>query len=235
MLKQVASRVGLAAIAVAAISTGGMWETTAVASDHSEAPLVKEDSTVDLTDLYVFESGGGKTTLIACWDGLSLPGGAPPFSQDDFNPDALFAFHIDNAGPDGELDGVADLVIYWRYGQNNAGDWGIQWQGIPGSESLGEFVVGPVESVFEAGDGTSVWTGKADDPFFFDALGYLDLLNTGELIVDDDPLTLAFDNTADSLAGANVKAAAIELDTELLQDADEPGPIQVWITSARKD
>ena len=39
MLKQIGSKFGLALIAAAAISGGGLWETTAVASDHDEAPL----------------------------------------------------------------------------------------------------------------------------------------------------------------------------------------------------
>lgn len=223
MLKQIGSKIGLAAIAVAAISTGGWWETTAVASDHDEAPLVKADSTVDLTDLYVFGSGDGKTTLIACWDGLNLENGDAPYSQGPFNEDALFAFNIDNNG-----DNEADVVIYWRYGSNANGDQGVQFEGVPGA---GANISGAVETVFTDDNGTSYWTGTADDPFFFDAGGYLNTLQDGSLFDETDQLQ--FDGS-DFLAGNNVKAAAVEIDTALLQDADDPGPIQVWITSAEK-
>ena len=39
-------------------------------------------------------------------------------------------------------------------------------------------------------------------------------------------------NSRDFLAGLNVTAAAIEIDTSLLQDGD--APMQVWATAARK-
>ena len=39
-------------------------------------------------------------------------------------------------------------------------------------------------------------------------------------------------NNRDFLAGLNVTAAAIEIDTSLLQEGDDP--IQVWTTAARK-
>ncbi len=227
MRKQIVSTMGLAAFAVAAISGGAVWldTPTAIASDHSEAPAVQADVTMDLTDLYVFGSAEGKTTLIACWDGFDVDGEAP-FAQGPYNEDALYTFHIDNSGPDGELDGVADIEIYWRYGTDQEGNVGIKWEGIPGADAA---VIGAIEETFEAGDGTSVWTGMADDPFFFDVAGYLNILQDGSLF--DENGDLQFDNTRDFLEGYNVKAAAIEIDTELLQDADAPGPIQVWITS----
>jgi hypothetical protein len=75
--------------------------------------------------------------------------------------------------------------------------------------------------VFDAGDGARVWSGRADDPFFFDALGYLETLDTG---------TPAFMSTRDFLEGLNVTAAAIEIDTALLGD----GQMQVWATAARR-
>jgi len=214
MQKHMRTKGRLALLAMAAICGGGWWATTVSASDHDEAPLVKLDAAQDITDLYVFDSGGGTTTIIVCWAGFndSRP---QPDSEGLYDEDALYTVWVDNNG-----DNEADLGIYWRYGRNDAGDVGIRWEGVPGAD---DFVSGPVESVFQAGDGARVWSGHADDPFFFDAQGYLDTLATG---------TVSFMSSRDFLAGWNVTAAAIEIDTTLLQDGAEP--MQFWVTAARK-
>ncbi len=214
MHKNMRSKSGLALVAMAAICGGGWWATTVLASDHDEAPLVKEDAAQDITDLYVFDSGGGTTTIIVCWAGFndSRP---QPDAEGVYDADALYTIWIDNNGDNG-----ADHAIYWRYGRNAADEVGIQWTGIPGAEPT---VTGPVESVFEAGDGARVWSGHADDPFFFDAQGYLETLDSG---------AVSFMNNRDFLAGLNVTAAAIEINTALLQDGDSP--MQFWVTAARK-
>jgi hypothetical protein len=214
MHKTSRSKGALALTAAAAIGAGGWWATTVSASDHDEAPLVKMDAAQDITDLYVFDSGGGTTTIIVCWAGFndSRP---QPDAEGLYDGDALYTIWVDNDG-----DNVADHSIYWRFGTNSAGDVGIRWEGVPGAD---DFVSGPVETVFDAGDGARVWAGHADDPFFFDAQGYLETLDTG---------TLSIVSNRDFLAGLNVTAAAIEIDTALLQNGDEP--MQFWTTAARK-
>lgn len=215
MHKNMRSKTGLAAVAVAAICGGGWWASTVLASDHDESPLVKADAAQDITDLYVFDSGGGTTTIIVCWAGFNdsrpQPDEAPLFDND-----ALYTIWIDTNG-----DEEAEHAIRWRYGQNALEEWGIQWEGIPGADPL---VSGPVETVFDAGDGARVWTGHADDPFFFDAQGYLEALDTA---------TVSFMNTRDFLAGLNVTAAAIEIDTDTIQE--DALPMQFWVTAARRE
>jgi Domain of unknown function (DUF4331) len=214
MHKNMRSKSSLAVVALAAVCGGGWYATSVVASDHDEAPLVKEDAAQDITDLYVFDSGGGTTTIIVCWAGFndSRP---QPDAEGLYDENALYTIWVDNNG-----DNAADRAIYWRYGRNAAGDVGVQWEGVPGAD---DFVSGPVETVFAVGDGARAWSGHADDPFFFDAGGYLDTLATG---------AVSFDSTQDFLAGLNVTAAAIEIDTALLQDGTEP--MQFWVTAARK-
>lgn len=225
MRKVIAAGIGAALVAAAALSGGAPFETpAAIASDHSEAPATQEDSSLDLTDLYVFGSADERTTLIACFDGLSLPNGEAPFAQGAYNQDAIYTFNVDNDG-----DNAPDIQIHWRFGEDQEGNVGVQWLGIPGA---GGEIVGGVEEVLDAGGTARVWTGTADDPFFFDAGGYLATLGNGSLFVTaGDPASGLHWTKADFLAGFNVKAAAIEIDTALLQDADAPGPIQVWITS----
>lgn len=214
MHKNMSSKLGLATIAVAAICGGSWWASNVLASDHDEAPLVKMDAAQDITDLYVFESAPGKTTIIACWAGFNDSRPQPDDSA-VYDGNALYTIHIDN-----DNDNVADHKIYWRYGANAQDQYGIQWEGIPGADPL---VSGPVETVFEAGTFARVWTGHADDPFFFDAGGYLSTLDTGNL-------TFSKDN--DFLAGLNVTAAAIEIDTDVL--VGKSPTMQFWVTASRK-
>lgn len=213
MSKNIRSKGGLAVVAAAAICGGAWGATSVLASDHDEAPLVKEDAAQDITDLYVFDSGGGTTTIIVCWAGFndSRP---QPDAEGVYEENALYTIWVDNND-----DEEADHAIYWRYGRNNAGEVGVQWEGVPGAA---DFVSGPVETVFAVGDGARTWSGHADDPFFFDAQGYLETLDMGAPV---------FDSTRDFLEGLNVTAAAIEINTALLQDGDSP--MQFWVTASR--
>lgn len=221
MRLQLKSRTAVAAALVASGIGFVAWEATLYASDHSEAPRVQADAAQDITDLYVFESptNPNNTVIVVCWAGLSvdpdhLQGlGEPASTEGLFDPAALYTIHIDN-----NADNVADIKIHWRYGTNAAGDTGIQWSGIP--ETSGA-VVHAVEEVYEDASGMKLWSGHADDPFFFDAVGYLTTLDTG---------ALSFDNTRDTLAGLNVTAVAIEIETSKLGQ----GAFQVWTTASRK-
>jgi hypothetical protein len=204
----------LAAIAVAVACGGGWWATTVLASDHDEAPLVKLDAAQDITDLYVFDSGGGTTTIIVCWAGFN-DSIEQPTTEGVYDENALYTIWVDNNG-----DNEADIAMYWRFGRNENGDVGVRWENVPGSL---DNVSGPVETVFDVGEGARAWSGHADDPFFFDAQGYLETLDTG---------TVSFMSSRDFLAGRNVTAAAIEIDTALLQEG--AAPMQFWSTAARK-
>src|SRR4030095_14554624 len=129
--------------------------------------------------------------------------------------DALYTVWVDN-----DQDNEGDIAIRWRFGRNANGDVGVRWEGVPGAIDK---VGGPVETVLDVGEGARAWAGHADDPFFFDAQGYLETLDTG---------TLSIVNNRDFLAGLNVTAAAIEIDTSLLQEG--AAPMQFWATAARK-
>jgi hypothetical protein len=213
MHKNMNSNLGLAAVAIAAICGGGWWASTVLASDHDESPLVKEHAAQDITDLYVFESGAGKTTIIVCWAGFN-DSRMQPDDKALYDAKAMYTIYVDN-----DLDNEPDHQIYWRYGANPQDQFGVQWEGIPGTDGP---VSGGVETIFDAGDFARVWTGHADDPFFFDAGGYLATLDSGKP---------EFNSMNDFLAGFNVTAAAIEIDTDIL--AGGPNPIQVWVTASR--
>src|SRR5688500_14110941 len=159
---------GLALVAMAAICTGGWWASTVSASDHDESPLVKLDAAQDITDLYVFDSGGGTTTIIVCWAGFN-DSRMQPDTEGLYDEDALYTIWVDNDG-----DNESDIAIRWRFGRDAEGNVGVRWEDVPGAL---DNVAGPVEEIFDVGKGARVWSGHADDPFFFDAQGYLETLD----------------------------------------------------------
>ena len=124
MHKNMRTMGGLAVVAAAAITGGAWWATTVSASDHDEAPLVKADAAQDITDLYVFDSGGGTTTIIVCWAGFndSRP---QPDAEGVYDENALYTIWVDNNG-----DNEADRAIYWRFGRNMAGDVGVDRKSV---------------------------------------------------------------------------------------------------------
>jgi hypothetical protein len=209
---------GLALVAAAALP----WTPVVEASDHDESPIVKANAALDITDVYVFDNSG-RTVIVACWAGFTDdPDHAQPTTEGVFDPEVLYTIHIDN-----DDDNVADLKFNWRFSQNEImGKKGIQWNGIP---DAGADVVHPVEEVYmDAASGAQLWSGHADDPFFFDALGYLQTLDSAGL--NPGMSNIMFDSDRDFLAGLNVTAAVIEIDHAKLGG----GPIQVWVTASEK-
>ena len=69
-------------------------------SSHREAPNIAFNPSVDATDLYMFRSyeagRAGFVTILANYIPFQDPQGGPNFYQ--FNPNALYEVHIDNAG-----------------------------------------------------------------------------------------------------------------------------------------
>lgn len=220
MHKNLRPKTSMAVIAVAAVCGAGWQASTGRASDHDEAPLVKADAAQDVTDVYVFNSAPGKTTIIVCWAGFH--DNRPQPDEDPlFDPKALYTIHVDNDGDD-----VADHKIYWRYGVNAQDQYGVRWENVPGADAP---AVGLTETVFPAGQFARVWTGHAEDPFFFDALGYLTTIDTGMVSFPSNGTP----QESDFLAGLNVTAAAIEIENDVLTGGND-NPIQVWATASRK-
>src|SRR5689334_2644347 len=139
-----------AAAGLVAVATTGGWASTLHASDHSEAPLTQADAAQDITDVYVF-GGAQVTTIIVCWAGLSVDPdhkqglGEPASSAGLYDPAALYTIHIDNNG-----DNQADHRIHFRFGKNAAGETGVQWLGLPGSEAAFSH---PVETIYSDASG----------------------------------------------------------------------------------
>ncbi|NVB39351.1 DUF4331 family protein [Pseudenhygromyxa sp. WMMC2535] len=182
---------------------------TAQGADHTDSPAAAADSAVDLADFYAWHTESDHLVLAVNFAGLASPG-----ADATYDAEALYGFHVDR-----DQDGVSDHDIWIRFGQNGAGEWGVQVSGLPGEDPL----VGPVDTVLTSDAGSMAFAGPREDPFFFDFEGFLATLDTE---------TLAFDPTRDSFAGTNVTSIVIE--TGLDGVADGSTNIDVWATAARK-
>src|SRR5438045_1115013 len=105
-----ATTAGLLAVAglVAAIGAGPALVSGA---DHLDAPTVKTDKRIDITDIYVARRGTSRTSrtsLILNVNPLTSPAGAKTAA---FRPSALYEWKIDTTG-----DAVADIAYRIRFG-----------------------------------------------------------------------------------------------------------------------
>ena len=180
------------------------------AADHNEAPGTMADPAADIADFYAWESGD-KLVVAVTFAGLTEAGGEPTY-----DPEVLYGVHIDNDGDD-----VSDIDIWCRFGTNLAKDmWGIQCLNVPGAADAD--TNGMVDMTVDGGNGTMIYAGPRDDPFFFDFEGFVDTTMTG---------TLGFDPTRDSFATTNVTAIVIEMDAA--EAAGGGTTLQTWATTGR--
>jgi hypothetical protein len=180
---------------------------TALAADHAEAPGAGADPAADIGDFFAWHIADGSITTIITFAPLTGAGGAATYDAD-----VLYTVNIDT-----DADGAADAEILVRFGQNTAGDWGVQAENVPGASAP---LVGAVDAVVAEGS-AQLYAGLVDDPFFFDLEGYGASLAAGAVL---------FDSSRDSLAGLNVTAIAIEFDASSLGSTQ----VQAWATTARK-
>lgn len=89
-----------------------MTTLPALASSHSEAPLISMDRFADNTDTYAFRSvepgREGFVTLIANWIPFQEPSGGPQYYR--FDDTVLYEIRIDNTG-----DGLEDVTYQFQF------------------------------------------------------------------------------------------------------------------------
>lgn len=183
-----------ALIGMSALSLFVLAPLNTQAADHTDPPAVANNTAADITDFYAYHRGTGANqtlVLVMTFAGLQAP---VPDQTGTYDPDVLYAFHIDNTGTDNK----ADLTIYARFGKNRNDEWGVQIINLPGEAGP---LVGPVEQTIQ-GTNSKAFVGLRDDPFFFDLTGYAQTLATN---------ALSFDPTRDSFAGTNVTAIVLEI------------------------
>lgn len=183
------------------------FSTGTQAADHQEAPNTRAQLSADIGDYYAWHDNGQLNLILTF--GTFSPSGMPA----SYDADLLYSFHFDS---DDTPDGESDIDLYVRFGQNTDGQWGLRLS----DSSDATLVEGAVESILTSGQ-ISLWSGLADDPFFFDQTGFVTTVGTG---------TLSFDPTRDDVAGLNVTAIVIQLPIDVVKA--EGGSFQTWATSA---
>ena len=197
------------------------------ASDHIDAPGVRYsgDTKADITDLYVFADpqDTSKLVFVCNIQGLYAAGTAGTF-----DPNVLVQFKIDATG-----DLVEDQVIQCTYINNTLTVYG---PGAPPQTGLTSTVMttGPVtsvaistgstENVGTNSNGTKIYAGPRDDPFFFDLAKF-------KHVIKGDTCCFANPGT-DFFAGTNVLATVVEVPKSLLPRGVN-NTIGVWATTSR--
>ena len=236
-----AAAVAAAGLAVARSSGPG----SATASSHREAPLIAQDPTADNTDLYAFVSPDkpSTATIIANWIPGEDPAAGPNYYT--FSPTARYDVYADTNG-----DGNADVT--WRFRFANLpsqfflgntqqrytvtktvnGKTAVVGSGLMtppdniGPRSTPNYDALAAKGIHSLSDGSTVFAGQRDDPFFADVGAIFDLvaIRNG---------TGATGGGKDFLAGYGVHSIALQLPKSML-DNGKNHVVGVWAATDRQ-
>jgi hypothetical protein len=247
-VRTIAAAVALAAVAVTAavaVAIRGSGPQVASASSHREAPLISQDPTADNTDLYAFVSPDkpSTATIIANW----IPGEDPAAGPNwyTFSPTARYDIYAAENG-----DGVPDIT--WRFAFKNRP--GLFFLGntvqsytvtkIAGGKAttLARGLLTPPDNIgprstpnYDAlaakgihalPDGSTVFAGQRDDPFFADVGAIFDLVAIREG-------TGATGGGKDFLAGYAVHSIALQVPKAML-DNGKNHVVGIWAATDRQ-
>jgi hypothetical protein len=211
-----------------AIAVGG-GPSGAGAADHLDAPGLTPpggDVRLDLTDIYAFRAGGGRTALVLNVNGFSKAGQQATFAtrvpRVAATPPAAYHFRVDNNG-----DAREDVILSVTFGKPNK--QGVQTMQI---RRNGKVILNGKTSRFckdtvnKGKNGVRAFAGMRDDPFFFDLDGFLNILSSepGKSFLG------CTSPRSDKFAGSNVSSIVVELKPSLLTRRGS-SKIGVWATT----
>ena len=167
----------LAAAALAAAVAGGPGSSSA--ADHVDAPGLTPPGgnlQLDITDVYAFRAGNGRTALAMNVNGLTAPGKRPVFASGAptvaRTKAVTYWFRVDNNG-----DAAADVNLGVSFSKANAA--GVQTFTVKRNGKV--LVTGrtsPGKNAAVSGKaGIRAYAGLRDDPFFFDLDGFINILS----------------------------------------------------------
>ncbi|MEZ5333043.1 MAG: DUF4331 family protein [Thermoanaerobaculia bacterium] len=194
------------------------------AADHLDSSGLTPpggDVRLDITDIYAFRSPecSDCTVFVAGLNPLTDPGVSAAFAKK-----GSYKFRVDTDG-----DAVQDMTFDVKFGRQN--DRGIQRFKIKLREANGPSATivrrrdgrtTPVEEepfAIQGKRGIRVFAGMADDPFFFDLPGFLDLD------------FCATDPAPDTFAGTNVSVLVLEVPNAVL--TGNGNNIGLWVETWR--
>jgi hypothetical protein len=192
------------------------------AADHIDAPAVTNKPT-DITDVYVFRAQNpDNMVFVANTQGLLSPAAT---GDAGFDENTMIEFNIDNNG-----DNVEDLVIQCIAKNGKMKVYGPAMPKVTGTISYlninklsvqTDITKYGQDALSATGDnGVKVFAGPRDDPFFFDLVGFRNVISGA---------ASSFNNPGnDTFAGTNVMAIVVEVPKSLL---GSNGTINVWAES----
>ena len=254
--------VGLVALIIALVATAFLTQAaprTATAADHLDAPGITpppggDGIGTDLTDIYAFQSktNPDNTVLILNVNGLASPAGIgvgpgpdrpfaaalPKVKGDDA---VTYNFRVDSDG-----DATADVNIQVAFGKaKRDGSQSMQVNVLDRDgkgrrdrvEVRGRSTGFGEPIVVNERRGIKAFAGRRDDPFFFDLIGFLSILDIGSggrsLILCGSPVGHGDANShpeRDTFLGQNVSSIVLELPSKLLTGGGD-STIGVWATT----
>jgi hypothetical protein len=235
---------GLSALGIA-VATRGDPPGSATASSHREAPLIAQDPTADNTDLYAFMSPDkpDTATIISNWIPAEDPAAGPNYYT--FSPTARYDIYADTNG-----DGKPEITWQLRFdnlpsqfflgntqqkytvtkiagGKSTAVGSGLLTPPDNiGSRSTPDYAALAAKGVHPLTDGSTVFAGQRDDPFFADVGAIFDLVairyGTG-----------ATGGGKDFLAGYGVHSIALQVPKAMLDNGGNH-VVGIWAATDRQ-
>ena len=217
----------------------------AKASSHREAPLISQDPTADNTDLYAFVSPDkpSTATIISNWIPGEDPAAGPNYYT--FSPTARYDIYADTNG-----DGKPDVTWQFRFKNlpsqfflgNTQQSYTVTKIAGGKSSVVGSGLMTPPDNIgprstpnYDAlaakgvqtlKDGSTIFAGQRDDPFFADVGAIFDLVAIREG-------TGATGGGKDFLAGYGVHSIALQVPKSMLDNGGNH-VVGVWAATDRQ-
>jgi hypothetical protein len=232
-------------VVAAVLATRGGSPEAARASSHREAPLISQDPTADNTDLYAFVSPDkpDTATIIANWIPGEDPAAGPNYYT--FSESARYDVYVDTNG-----DGKPEITYQFRFKNqpsqfflgNTVQSYTVTKVVKGKSTVVGSGLLTPPDNIgprstpnyhalaaggiHQLSDGSTVFAGQRDDPFFADVGAIFDLVairyGTG-----------ATGGGKDFLAGYAVHSIALQIPKSQLDNGTNH-TIGVWAATDRQ-
>ncbi len=134
-------------------------------SHHLDSPLARQDTRLDITDVYLFRGTAG--TVFVMNINSSVAGRNYP---ERFHPEALYEFKVDTDG-----DALEDVTLRVSVGHGEAdGRQALEVRRLDGSASRDRSAEGVIlahgrtEDTIVGAGGVRVWAGIAGEPFYIE-------------------------------------------------------------------
>jgi hypothetical protein len=202
--------------------TGVAW-----AADHREAPIIQQDVSADINDIYAFISPNDSQKLVLIMT-VNPFSAAPSNDTYHFSSDVRYSFLVSNNN-----DAIADRRVHVHFTERTAAgqNYNVRvsddtrfsvtsWSGAVTQPTIKQQPNPPI--IAQGALGIRSFAGQSDDPFFFDVVGFKRfLMGTGGF------------SGSDGFSGQNVSSIAIEMPVDLV--AQGSSSLQIWGITERRE